>query len=152
MVKRVLFLSLLLLLIWSISKPGTVNSTSQIETAQKADVALQWSTFEVTAYTLRAKECGKPPGHPDYGRTASGKMAQVGVTVAAGPEIPLGTKIYLPDLKYINGTGVFIVQERGGLVGERCLDVYFGAPAINPAVIKRALEFGRQQLQGILLN
>jgi 3D (Asp-Asp-Asp) domain-containing protein len=113
---------------------------------------LNWQIFEVTAYTLSLKECGKPPGHPNYGRTKSGKMAQVGVTVAAGPEIPLGTRIIIPDLAWLNGTGEFIVQDRGPLVTKGCIDVYFGDPEKDPGVVARAKKFGRQNIKGAVID
>lgn len=107
-------------------------------------------TYTVTAYTLRAEECGKQPTHPNYGITASGEKAQVGVTVAAGPDIPLGTRIYLPELEWLNGTGEFIVQDRGGGITEGRLDVYMGDPQRDKKAVSRARAFGRQEMEGIL--
>lgn len=150
---RASLLSLLLILVWIILFPGIVNSSPRAGEIQADKPAQEhWITFEVTAYTLRVKECGRPPGHPDYGRTASGKIAQVGVAIAAGPEIPLGTKIYLPELRYKNGTGIFIVQDRGGDIGTGCIDIYFGDPIKRPQVVKEALAFGRQRLLGTIIK
>ena len=44
------------------------------------------------------------------------KRAITGVTVAAHPDFPFGTKIFIPDLKGHVGDGHFIVQDRGGWV------------------------------------
>jgi 3D (Asp-Asp-Asp) domain-containing protein len=110
-----------------------------------------WQTFTVTAYTLRYQECGKRPGHPDYGVTASGVKAKVGITIAAGGGIPFGTKIYIPDLSWINGTGIFVVQDRGGGVGRNCIDVFFGDPEVDPGCVKRACDFGRRKMKGEVL-
>jgi len=105
-------------------------------------------TFVVTAYTSRQAECGKPPGHKDYGRTKSGVMAKVGVTISAGPDIPLGTKILFPELTWINGTGEFIVQDRGGKIKAGHIDLYMGDPEKDKDVVKKAYAFGRQTMEG----
>ena len=44
------------------------------------------------------------------------KRAVTGVTVAAHPDFPFGTKIFIPELKGHVGDGHFIVQDRGGWV------------------------------------
>ena len=66
--------------------------------------------------------------------TASGEPVQVGVTVAAGPEIPFGTWLY------IEGIGYRQVQDRGGRIGKGDIDVVVGTVAA-------AREFGRQTLK-----
>lgn len=131
-----------------ITKVTTKDITKVITTA----TANEWRSFTVTAFTLRKEECGKPPGHPLYGITASGARAKVGVTVATGPELPLGTRVIIPELAWLNGTGEFIVQDRGGLVKTGCIDVFFGDPMLDPDCVKRALEFGRRQLKGAVVE
>ncbi len=44
------------------------------------------------------------------------KRAITGVTVAAHPDFPFGTKIFIPELKGRVGDGHFIVQDRGAWV------------------------------------
>ncbi len=44
------------------------------------------------------------------------KRAVTGVTVAAHPDFPFGTKIFIPELKGYIGDGHFIVQDRGAWV------------------------------------
>ena len=44
------------------------------------------------------------------------KRAITGVTVAAHPDFPFGTKIFIPELKGHIGDGHFIVQDRGAWV------------------------------------
>ena len=39
-----------------------------------------------------------------------------GVTVAAHPDVPFGTKVFIPELKGHIGDGHFIVQDRGAWV------------------------------------
>lgn len=99
-----------------------------------------WKKFNVTAYTLREEECGKPPEHPHYGITFSGAPAVVGITVAAGPYYEIGTIIE------IEGYGLRVVQDRGSAVGNRSLDIFFGDPELDPEVVSRALSFGIRDL------
>ena len=58
---------------------------------------------------------------PKYGKkTASGKIAKEGYTVAAERKIPFGTIYNIPSLKNIIKTnGVFEVQDRGSAVDKR---------------------------------
>lgn len=104
------------------------------------------AVYEVTAYTLA--ECGKAPSHPAYGITASGSEAQAGVTIAAGPEVPIGTKLHFEELEWINGTGEFIVQDRGGAIKKGKIDIYFGDPIKDKTAVARAKTFGRQYIRG----
>jgi 3D (Asp-Asp-Asp) domain-containing protein len=52
-------------------------------------------------------------------QTALGVKPKEGVTIAAASDIPMGTKIHIPQLKEINGTGVFIKQDVGPAVEKR---------------------------------
>jgi len=67
------------------------------------------------------------------GITTSGAPAVEGVTIAAGPEHPLGTEVV------IKGVGHRVVQDRGGAIHHGRIDVYFDCH-------DRALDFGRHQL------
>lgn len=62
--------------------------------------------------------CGKSPSHPQYGITSLGVPTQENVTCAAPSNIPLGTKLY------IEGVGYRIVQDRGGAIKNKKLDIY----------------------------
>lgn len=106
-----------------------VVATSSIEIEQKYQV------FEVTAYTLREHETGKPKGHPAYGITASGERVQEGKTIACPPSMPFGTKVYMP---YFDQE--FECQDRGGAITEGKLDVYMER-------VEDALKFGRRELE-----
>jgi 3D (Asp-Asp-Asp) domain-containing protein len=98
----------------------------------------------VTAYSLAYKDCGKSPGDREYGVTANGDMVYDWFTIAAGPGVPFGTKIYIPAFSdYPNG-GVFTVTDRGGAIKNGCIDVFirdtkvsdkFGVRYMNTYVI-----------------
>lgn len=121
-------------------------------TSRDKTETLSWREYTVTGYTLREEECGKPPGHPLYGVTTSGARTVVGVTAAAGPEIPFGTRILIPELEWLNGTGVFVIQDRGGAVRQGCIDIFMGDPEIDSDCVQRALDFGRCKLQGAVIE
>ncbi|MCR9040916.1 3D domain-containing protein [Bacillus sp. L381] len=89
--------------------------------------------FKITAYTAGVESTGKQPGDEGYGITADGSTVQEGVTVAADPAvIPLGTVVY------IDGIGQRTVQDTGGGVKGKHLDIY-----INN--LDQALAFGVQE-------
>jgi len=97
-----------------------------------------FGTFRVTAYCSCEICCGhyainRPwVGNREIAITASGAVAEVGITVAVDPDyIPWGTVLY------IEGLGVRIAQDRGGAVNGRHLDVFFGSH-------QEALEWGNQ--------
>ena len=56
-----------------------------------------------------------------YGRkTASGKIAKEGVTIAAHKQIKFGKQYYIPNLKnIIGGNGLVEVQDRGSAINKR---------------------------------
>lgn len=85
-----------------------------------ADEVLQWDVMEVeiTHYApldANAVEGVCYSGDPNI--TASGARVQVGKTIAAGPSIPFGTKIYIP------GYGMRVVQDRGGAITDNHIDI-----------------------------
>jgi 3D (Asp-Asp-Asp) domain-containing protein len=69
----------------------------------------EWINARVTYYT---------PASPYGDKVAcqKAKKAKEGITVAAHPRLPFGTKVEIPDLKGIIGNGSFIVQDRGSAV------------------------------------
>lgn len=73
----------------------------------------------VTWYTEAT--CGKAPGHPAYGITASGLPVEEGVTCAVDPEvIPLGSEV---SVLYADGTvGTFRATDTG--VKGEWVDIY----------------------------
>ena len=88
-------------------------------------------TYRVTAYCAGECCCG---AYAD-GYTASGKPA-TGMIIAAPPEIPFGTNIY------IVGWGIGEVQDRGGAIKGKRLDLLFPThqQALNWGVKYREIE------------
>lgn len=84
--------------------------------------------FEITYYCPCTDCCGKTDGI-----TASGTLAQEGITVAADWDIlPLGSKIY------IEGIGYRTVEDKGGAIVGQSLDVFVNSHT-------EALELGRHK-------
>lgn len=84
---------------------NSCGATSPIGISTKGE----WINARVTYYT---------PASP-YGDNVAcqkAKRAKEGITVAAHPRLPFGTKVEIPDLKGIIGNGSFIVQDRGSAV------------------------------------
>lgn len=101
--------------------------------------------MECTGYSAGYESTGKRPWQKGYRITASGNKAQEWYTVAAGPELPFGTKVYIPYFKDKPNRGIFVVEDRG--VGNGHLDVYFGDPVVDKTAVLKAREFGRRQLE-----
>lgn len=83
---------------------------------------------------------GAAPGHDysgDPSLTFSGEKVVPGETAAAGPNIPLGTKIY------VEGLGWRKVCDRGGAIGPNDID-------LAVATKEEAIKFGEQQRLVIL--
>jgi len=82
--------------------------------------------MHVTAYDLSYESCEKYPDHPVYGITASGRYVEDGRTIAMGPSFPFGTMVWIPNLAWLNGTGIFECHDRGGAIDNSDIDVYVG--------------------------
>ena len=70
----------------------------------------QWITARITYYT---------PESPYGKRVAWSKVkaAKEGITIAAHPKLPFGTRVEIPELKGVVGNGsTFVVQDRGPAV------------------------------------
>ena len=96
-----------------------------------------WTTVTATAYCPCEKCCGVWAENRPNGivYTASGAVAQEGVTIAADWDVyPPGTVLY------IEGMGEYTVQDRGGAIKGLKIDVYFEDH-------DDALRFGRQEVR-----
>jgi 3D (Asp-Asp-Asp) domain-containing protein len=101
--------------------------------------------MRVTAYDLSYQSCKKNPDHPEYGITASGVKVKEHHTIAAGPELPFGTKVFIPALADKPNGGVFTVEDRGSAIKENCLDIYMPSN-------KECMDFGVKELEVYILN
>lgn len=112
------------------SESNVANSA----TRGAARIDASGSECVITAYCPCEKCCGiwakNRPNGVVY--TASGEVAQEGVTVAADWDVyPAGTVLY------IEGMGEYIVQDVGGAVNGNHIDVYFDTH-------EKAVNFGKQ--------
>lgn len=101
-------------------------------------------TCNATAYDLSFESCGKNPGDPGYGLTASGTYAKVG-TVAVDPKvIPLGTKMYIvsTDGKYVYG--YCTAEDTGGAIKGNKVDLFYNTR-------NECLQFGRRSVNVYIL-
>lgn len=84
--------------------------------------------FTITAYTANYESTGKNPGDPGYGVTATGTTVQEGRTIAADWDIlSPGTIVKIEGFE-----GTFTVEDRGGAVNGKHIDVYM--PDLDEAI------------------
>jgi len=91
-----------------------------------------WESSAYAPLDPRAEEGMCYIGDPAV--TASGARVVPGTTAAAGPDVPFGTLIK------VEGAGWWVVQDRGGGVGNRCIDL-----AVQTR--EEALCWGRRQVK-----
>lgn len=97
--------------------------------------------MSVTAYCDIPEDQGKW-----VGKTSSGKKPKIWRTIAAGKNIPFGTKVYIPYFKDKPNKGIFVVEDRGGNIGPNNIDVFFGMNT------KEMHNFGRRNLEVHILD
>lgn len=98
-------------------------------------LAFAVSSFSVSAYSN--DDCGKWPGHPEYGITYTGTVA--GPQTAACPGDMLGAWVMIP------GVGWRQCEDRGGAIVGGFLDVWMPSRA-------DALRWGRQQMNVLVVR
>lgn len=115
-----------------------INVAEGVTAAPEPDKAEpEWTEYEATAYCACEKCCGTwAEDRPDgIVYTASGAVAQEGVTIAADWDVlPPGTVVF------IDGLGERVVQDRGGAIKGNAVDIYFEDH-------DEALIFGRQTVR-----
>jgi len=99
--------------------------------AVEADSMHEEVILEATAYTAADDECGNGDGI-----TASGRPVRPGY-VAMSRSIPFGTRVW------IEGMGMYEVQDRGGAIEDGKIDIYVETK-------DEAFEFGRRQIRAKL--
>jgi len=102
--------------VWAVKEFRGFSSPSSKALAGAASASVR--VYKVTAYCPCEKCCGKWAD----GVTASGHVIQPGDKfIAAPPEIPFGTILYVP------GYGTAPVLDRGGSIKGNRLDVFFNS-------------------------
>lgn len=108
---------------------------------EHASIVLEQKEFKLTAYTAGYESTGKTPSHPLYGVTATGAYVEQGRTIAADWDIlPPGSKVKIEGFD-----DVFIVEDRGGGVKGRHIDIYMED-------LSEALKFGVQYRKVTILS
>lgn len=120
---------------------GSDDKQENVVSSSSETVAIK---AELTAY-CNCSICSEAWGS----QTAMQTHTRVGV-VATPKEIPLGSKIYIPDLKGYKDDGVFNVEDRGGAVivkrdGTYIIDVWLPTH-------EQVKEFGRKKTTIYLLK
>lgn len=78
-----------------------------------------WRSYTMYATSYAAKFLSRPPGSPNYGRTASGKILTKGLVAIDRQMMPFGTRMYVP------GYGFAEAADTGGGVRGRWIDLGF---------------------------
>ncbi|MBE7052375.1 MAG: DUF348 domain-containing protein [Ruminococcaceae bacterium] len=115
------------------TKPPSITVNGRTVTYKKV------LNCKATAYDLSIESCGKAPGTPGYGITASGTTAKYG-TVAVDPRvIPLGTKMYIvsADGKFVYG--FCTAEDTGGAIKGNKVDLFYNTRS-------ECLQFGRRDV------
>lgn len=102
-------------------------------------------TMTATAYDLSFESCGKNPGDPYYGITASGTQAKPGVVAVDPKVIPLGTELYIESLDSWPDYGFATAEDTGGAIKGNKIDLFFesGTDVYN---------FGRRKVKVYILE
>lgn len=101
---------------------------------------LDIQTMNITKYAPLAETAVEGmcySGNPNI--TASGQRVEIGKTAAAGPDVEFGTKIIVP------GKGTYEVQDRGGAIGNKDLD-------LTTETTSRAFGFGVREKEVIIIK
>lgn len=115
-------------------KEEKAKEVSRVTSRGNVDRKNEWIQFTATGYCPCKKCCGKTNGI-----TASGAKAQAGVTVAMPKGYSFGTKLLIKDTKgnLLNSGKSYVVQDRGGAIKNKKIDIFFNSHA-------EALKFGKR--------
>ncbi|MBU5294266.1 G5 domain-containing protein [Anaerosalibacter bizertensis] len=143
-----------------IEKPKTIQVASRGSTPSRRNRSTPRSTastkngninykkaFNVvaTAYDLSFASCGKNPGEPGYGITASGTRVRPGVVSVDPRVIPLGTRLYVESLDGTRDYGFAVAEDTGGAIKGNRIDLFFPSSSAAKA-------FGRRQVRVYILK
>ena len=116
------------------TKTSTINTKKKTKKTETTSNNKGYIKFTATGYCPCKKCCGKTTGI-----TASGAKAKAGVTVAMPKNYKFGTKIE------IKGMGTYIVQDRGGAIKNKRIDIFFNTHS-------EALKFGKKTVYLKVIN
>lgn len=102
-------------------------------------------TCNATAYDLSYESCGKHPGEPGYGVTASGMKAGPGVVAVDPRVIPLGTRLYIASTDGTADYGYAIAGDTGGAIKGNKIDLFFPSAS-------QVRQFGRRNVTVYVLD
>lgn len=102
-------------------------------------------TVVATAYDLSFASCGKNPGDPGYGLTASGTQVRPGVVSVDPNVIPLGTKLYIESLDSTSDYGFAVAEDTGGAIKGNRIDLFFPSST-------QVRNFGRRPVKVYILE
>ena len=123
---------------------GALGGTRMIEKAEDFSYS-KVITCNATAYDLSFQSCGKWPGDPGYGITASGTRAKYG-TVAVDPRvIPLGTRMYIESADGSFVYGYCVAEDTGGAIKGNKVDLFFNS-------YNECMQFGRRNVNVYILD
>ncbi len=123
---------------------GALGGTRMLEKAEDFSYS-KVITCNATAYDLSFQSCGKWPGDPGYGITASGTRAKYG-TVAVDPRvIPLGTRMYIESADGSFVYGYCVAEDTGGAIKGNKVDLFFNS-------YNECMQFGRRNVNVYILD
>lgn len=102
-------------------------------------------TCNATAYDLSYESCGKHPGDPGYGVTASGMKAGPGVVAVDPRVIPLGTRLYIASNDGTADYGYAVAGDTGGAIKGNKIDLFFPTAS-------QVRQFGRRNVTVYVLD
>ena len=121
------------------------SSASSGGSSQKGFSYSKVLTCSASAYDLSYESCGKHPGDPNYGITASGMRAQYGVVAVDPRVIPLGTRLYIEAVDGSWTYGYCVAGDTGGGIKGNKVDLFYNSRS-------EAIAFGRRQARVYILN
>lgn len=126
---------------------GPIETVSSLVKYSRESVSWKQGTYKVRYLTVEAT--GYAPLDPRAVKgmcysgnlriTASGARTKPGITVAAPKHVPFGTKIM------VHGHGLRVVEDRGGAIKGKRIDICFQSRA-------EAIKFGRRNIEIIVFE
>jgi len=101
--------------------------------------------MQATGYDIGYESCGKWPGDPLYGITATGIRATYGIVAVDPRVIPLGSKLFIQTTDGSFTYGYALAADTGGAIKGNRIDLCFDSR-------QEALNFGRRNVVVYVLN